>query len=150
MSALSLLPVKARARDIGPTLPKYIVTIMIIFPNIFRLDVRFLDSPTVAVALTVSYNMSQSGALQTVLRSIEEIKAIEKEQKVTAIAFFNALSEILLLNRTVSRLPVIDDRAAAAIIKNVTVLIPPAVPTGEPPINIISRHKMTEGVVSDS
>ena len=48
------LPLNAIAREIGPTLPKYIVLIMIIFPKRLRDEVRFLESPTVAVALTVS------------------------------------------------------------------------------------------------
>lgn len=47
----SLLLPNANAREIGPTLPRYIVAITIAFPMILRHGVRFLDSPTVAVAL---------------------------------------------------------------------------------------------------
>ena len=45
---------KAIASDIGPTLPKYIVAMIIILPMLPSEEVRFLVSPTVAVALTVS------------------------------------------------------------------------------------------------
>ena len=41
-------------REMGPTLPRYMVTIMIALPHRFSVGVRFLVSPTVAVALTVS------------------------------------------------------------------------------------------------
>jgi hypothetical protein len=51
---LSFLHPNATASEIGPTLPKYIVAIIIRFPKISRVAVRFLESPTVAVALTVS------------------------------------------------------------------------------------------------
>ena len=36
----------------GPTLTKYMVTMIISFPKVFRVAVKFLESPTVAVALT--------------------------------------------------------------------------------------------------
>ena len=49
----SLLP-RATANEIGPTLPKYMVIIIIIFPARFSVGVNALESPTVAVALTVS------------------------------------------------------------------------------------------------
>ena len=49
-----LLRLKAISSEMGPTLPRYIVVIMIILPHIFREGVKFLVSPTVAVALTVS------------------------------------------------------------------------------------------------
>ena len=44
----------ATAKDIGPTRPKYIVAIIMHLPKVFKKGVRFLDKPTVAVALTVS------------------------------------------------------------------------------------------------
>lgn len=40
--------------EMGPTLPRYIVAIITIFPNKLRVDVKFLVNHTVAVALTVS------------------------------------------------------------------------------------------------
>ena len=43
----------------GPTLPKYIVTMIISFPKVLSVAVRFLESPTVAVALG-SKNESQN------------------------------------------------------------------------------------------
>ncbi len=51
--------------DIGPTLPKYIVKIIIIFPTLLSVPVRPRESPTVAVALTVSYRISSAGASVT-------------------------------------------------------------------------------------
>ena len=51
---LSFLLPSATASEIGPTLPKYIVTMIISFPIVLSVAVRFLESPTVAVALTVS------------------------------------------------------------------------------------------------
>lgn len=50
----TFLKLKAIAREIGPILPKYIVAIIISLPTLLRLAVKFLVSPTVAVALTVS------------------------------------------------------------------------------------------------
>ena len=47
-------------------------------------------------------------------------------------------------------LALITDRAVAEITKNVTVLIPPAVPTGEPPINMSNIQMSVEGTVRDS
>ena len=49
-----VLTLNAIAREIGPTLPRYIVKIIMIFPKVLRRGVRFLVRPTVAVALTVS------------------------------------------------------------------------------------------------
>ena len=146
---LSLPLPNASAREMGPTLPKYIVVMIMILPKTSRLAVRFLESPTVAVALTVSYKMSQSDTLHTTLKSTDEIKAIENEQKVTAMAFFKDLSDILLSNNEVCRRPVTEENAAATITTKVTVFIPPAVPTGEPPINMRTRLVSTEGSVNE-
>ena len=54
MFGLSFFVKNAIAREIGPTLPRYIVAIIISFHAVFRLGVRALVRPTVAVALTVS------------------------------------------------------------------------------------------------
>ena len=67
---------------------------------------------------------------------IDEVMIIELAIKTTPSALFKAALEIFLLKSTVSSLFLIAERADAARIIIVTVLIPPAVPTGEPPINI--------------
>ena len=54
MFPFSLPLPRAMAKEMGPTLPKYIVTIMMNFPTVLSDEVRFLESPTVAVALPVS------------------------------------------------------------------------------------------------
>ena len=79
-----------------------------------------------------------------------EIRRIAKDVENTAIAFFTATSDSLLLYKTVFFLALITDRAVAEITKNVTVLIPPAVPTGEPPINMSNIQMSVEGTVRDS
>lgn len=50
----SFVVLNAITSDIGPTRPRYIVTIIISFPHILSIGVKFLVRPTVAVALTVS------------------------------------------------------------------------------------------------
>ena len=45
---------RAIASEMGPTLPRYMVAMMMHFPKEEREGVRFLVRPTVAVALTVS------------------------------------------------------------------------------------------------
>ena len=50
----SFLVPKAKASDIGPILPRYIVQIIMLFHQKSRPAVMPLVSPTVAVALTVS------------------------------------------------------------------------------------------------
>ena len=62
---LGFFPPKAIAMDIGPTLPKYMVKIIIIFPTLLSVPVKPRESPTVAVALTVSYRISSAGASVT-------------------------------------------------------------------------------------
>ncbi len=54
MCLSSFLVWKATIREMGPTLPRYMVIIIMILPIIFSLGVRSLVRPTVAVALTVS------------------------------------------------------------------------------------------------
>ena len=46
--------ISASAREMGPTLPRYMVPMRIVLPAPFRLEVRFRVRPTVAVALMVS------------------------------------------------------------------------------------------------
>ena len=117
--------------------------IIINLPQILREEVKFRESPTVAVALTVSYRISIKEAWVTAASRMVDIKAIENEVHTTATALLKASSEILLLKRLTIFLPLTVERAEANRITIVTVLIPPAVPTGEPPINI-SRMETKE------
>ena len=54
MLGISFFVRNAINSEIGPTLPKYMVPVMTCFPHAFYDAVKFLDKPTVAVALTVS------------------------------------------------------------------------------------------------
>ena len=145
--ALRSFPLKAMAKEIGPTLPMYIVAIIIILETVLRLAVRFLDKPTVAVALTVSYIMSVNAALLKTESKRVDVNTMTVAVAQTARAFLSDLPEMRRLNTDVSFLPVITEKVEKIMIKNVTVLIPPAVPTGEPPINMRNREIIVEGSV---
>ena len=54
------------------------VTIMIHFPTTGRSGVRFLERPTVAAALTVSYIISIMGASTTAVKARVDIKTMAK------------------------------------------------------------------------
>ena len=54
MFVFFLLEFRANAKEMGPTLPRYMVPMMMVFPALFRYGVRSRVRPTVAVALTVS------------------------------------------------------------------------------------------------
>ena len=70
--------------EMGPTLPRYIVAIITIFPNKLRVDVKFLVKPTVAVALTVSYRMSRIFAFVPAHKRMVDTAIIEKDTAITA------------------------------------------------------------------
>ena len=91
-----MLP-NAIAHEIGPTLPKYIVMIIIIFPNTFKDVVKFLDKPTVAAALIVSNIISIPGAFVTADKRIIDVKTTLKNVMTTAIAFTIDCFDIVLL-----------------------------------------------------
>ena len=120
----------------GPTLPKYIVTMMIIFPNVLSVAVRFLERPTVAVALTVSYTASMAEALLVAIKSKVDVAQTVKNITTTATAFFIDSSEMRRPNSVALLLFLIVANAEHARTAIVTVFIPPAVPTGDPPISI--------------
>jgi len=120
----------------GPTLPKYMVTMIISFPKVFRVAVKFLESPTVAVALTVSYTASSAEALLVAIKSIVDAEHIAKNATATATAFFTDCSEIRRPNEVVLFLFLMVANAEQISTATVTVFIPPAVPTGEPPMSI--------------
>lgn len=77
--------------DIGPTLPKYIVKIIIIFPTLLSVPVRPRESPTVAVALTVSYRISSAGASVTAETSRVDTSITEKDITATGNRLVNRL-----------------------------------------------------------
>ena len=76
----------AIASEIGPIRPRYIVAIIIILPIILNDEVRFLDKPTVAVALTVSYSTSITDADVAAESISVEASIIPKDIQVTATA----------------------------------------------------------------
>ena len=86
------------ASDIGPTLPRYMVAIIINLPMPPSDAVRFLVSPTVAAALTVSYIISSRLASHTRERSSVDINTIEKDMKTTVSALLIAAFVIWRLN----------------------------------------------------
>ena len=143
----SLRSLKAIASEMGPTRPRYMVAMIISLPADGRVGVRFRESPTVAVALVVSYTMSRMSALVTAHRSRVDMNIMEKESTVTEIAFLTASFEMFRLNIVVSLLPLTEEIADARITAKVTVLIPPAVPTGEPPMNISSSEMIADSSV---
>ena len=138
---LSFFVCSATAREMGPILPRYMVKIIISFPAMLNKGVRFLESPTVAVALTVSYKISSMLASVTRESSIVEINIILKNIPITATALLMERRDILRLKRVTSFLSFMVDMTNTINTVKVTVLIPPAVPTGEPPINISKRDK---------
>ena len=144
---VSFFNLKDIANEIGPTRPKYIVAERISFPQILRDDVKFRDKPTVAVALTVSNIISSAGAFVHIESKIVETAITIKDVLVTATAFLVICFDKSLLNRDTSFLPRIVAMDVANKTTTVTVLIPPAVPMGEPPINISIRHVIADALV---
>ena len=120
----------------GPTLPKYIVTMIISFPKVLSVAVKFLERPTVAVALTVSYTASRADALLVAIKSMVDVAQIVRNITTTATAFFIDSSETRRPNKVALFLLRIVANAEQMRTAMVTVFIPPAVPTGEPPISI--------------
>ena len=112
------------------------VTMIISFPKVLSDAVRFLESPTVAVALTVSYTTSMTEALLVAINSIVDAEHIVRNVTATATAFFTDASEIRRPNKAVLFLFLTVENAEQMRTATVTVFIPPAVPTGEPPISI--------------
>ena len=100
--SFSFFVLKAIAREIGPTLPRYMVAIIINFPHIFNPGVRSLVSPTVAVALTVSYAISRESAFVTADNSNVDTNIIINDIQNTATALLTAFFGIVLWKRTAS------------------------------------------------
>ena len=144
---LPFFVLNAMKREIGPTLPRYIVMMMTILPHIFNADVRFLLNPTVAVALTVSYTMSSTSASVTADKRRVEINMVIKDMPATATALLTACFEIVLSKRTASSLLFIVASVETINIAAVTVLTPPAVPDGDPPMNMSSNETTEDALV---
>ena len=105
------------------------------------------ESPTVAVADTDSYKTSSALASHTADSNTLDTNSVANEVRHTAIALPEIFLEMVLPNKTGSFLPVITDDAVANKTAKVTVLIPPAVPTGEPPINIRKSERIAVAFV---
>ena len=144
---LVLLLLKAMASEIGPTRPQYMVQIMIIFPARLRLGVKFRDSPTVPVALTASNMISKAGASVTADRRTVDRYMMENDMITTVMALLTNCFDMLLPNSAVWLLLLIMEAAVNAKTVTVTVFTPPAVPTGEPPINMSSKVKNADAFV---
>ena len=144
-----MLP-SAIANDIGPTLPKYIVTMIISFPNVLSVAVKFLERPTVAVALTVSKTASRGEALLVAIKSMVDIAQIVRNITTTETAFFIDSSEMRRPNNVTLFLLRIVANAEQMRTAMVTVFMPPAVPTGEPPISIKTIDTVAEAFVKFS
>ena len=89
-----LLILNATINEIGPTRPRYIVNATIIFPKVFSTGVRLLVSPTVAVALTVSYITSIASALVTADSNTVEINMIMNDILTTATDLLTACFDL--------------------------------------------------------
>ena len=87
--------------------------------------------------------------LHTDKRTVET-KTVKKDIETTASAFAIDSFVMFLFIREVSLRPEIVAKAEAKRIRRVTVLTPPAVPTGEPPINIRKILKKADGLVKFS
>ena len=135
------------AIEIGPILPKNMVNITIYLPNSFSVAVRFLVKPTVPVALNISYITSRMPLSVVSDRSIVEIKAIVSEIKAIAEHLFMVALLICLLKTETEFLPFITEIVESSKTAKVTVFMPPAVPTGEPPMNISIIESTDEAVV---
>ena len=131
----------------GPTLPRYIVIMTTIFPNTFSVAVKFLDRPTVAVALTVSKNASRAEASLVAKRRMVDRVHMVRNVTATATAFLTAPSEMRRPNKVALFLLLMVANAEHTRTAIVTVFIPPAVPTGEPPINIRIMDTAVEAFV---
>ena len=124
---------KARTTVIGPTLPKYIVIIIITFPTAERYGVNPSVNPTVAKADVTSYRIYSNENPGSVTAKINvPSTTIPKPINKTAKALYTNSFEILFLNTSVSSLPLIIEIRVSTTIPKVAVLIPPAVDPGDP------------------
>ena len=120
-----------------PNLPNSIVNIINTLPRDDKYGVKFLLSPTVPNAENVSYIISKRSEFFSVIVKQNDINTIQKNDTVRItntllrVSFF-----IFLLNTEISLFPFISAIIAMNTAAIVVVLIPPAIPPGDPPINI--------------
>ena len=94
--------------------------------------------------------MSSAGALVTQASKSVEIKTIINDIQVTATDFFTVCLDMFLLNSETSFLFFIAEYAVANKTTIVIVFTPPAVPTGEPPMNIKIKQTIADAFVKFS
>ena len=127
---------KENATATGPIRPINIRNIITIFPRFVKSGVIPIDKPTVPKAENVSKAIVKKSAFSKMLNKSIPVNTIVNDKTMTDSAL-RAMSRLtFLLNKVrFSRL-----RISVTTIKTtnakVVVLIPPAVPPGEPPINI--------------
>ena len=126
--------------EIGPILPRYIHKDITSLPATSREAVKFLDNPTVPIALKVSYTTSIKLPCSRVSKSSTASTAAITLKTTIASALRTVSLAMLLRKITASSYPFATENAAINNIAAVVVLIPPAVPTGDPPINIRNIH----------
>ena len=110
-------------------------------PAQFSSEVRPLLSPTVETALIVSYSASVRFVSITSNRRIVKVMTIHSCTVMIAVAFLIRPAGILLLRITTSSWSLRNARRFMITMKTVTVFTPPAVPRGDPPINISKSSK---------
>lgn len=129
--------------EIGPILPRYIHKIIISFPAKCNVEVKSLESPTVAMALVVSNATFKREPPSTIWRrNVADIRTSTLTM-LTAKALVTVLCGIVFLKTTRWSLPFIVALVLKTRTASVDVLIPPAVLMEEPPINIRKRHIIT-------
>ena len=117
---------------------------------LFNEEVRFLVKPTVAVALTVSNRISIAFASIVADNKSVDMNTVIKDIVITDIDLFIICFGIFRLKISASflfRIVAIADKIRTT---KVTVFTPPAVPTGEPPINIRIIDINIDGLVKFS
>ena len=94
--------------------------------------------------------MSSADASHTADNSTVEVSIIVLKVITTATALRIESFDTVRLNISAELLFLIVEKAEHKSTTIVTVFMPPAVPTGEPPTNIRRRERKTDAVVRDS
>ena len=121
----------------GPILPIYMSIISTIWLARLKVGVRSAESPTVPIADDASYMRFRNSASASKI----DMAATATSQQV------NVMTVMVIPDRTtkktikkkkhyVSRFPLKTDKTVNMSMAAVVVLIPPAVPAGDPPMNI--------------
>ena len=115
-----------------------------IFPIGFSAPVSPLDKPTVAIADVISYKVSRKSPCETARSAIVSRNSVDKLNTAIATHLLIVSSDTFRFNTTTSFFPLILANIEAKSRTTVTVLMPPAVPAGEPPINIRIKYAMQD------